>query len=61
MDTPCSQHRTRILQLPGKVAVSLEREMKLHVLHSMECLGLQGSGVSNSTTRAMNPRRLKKV
>ena len=61
MDTPCSQHCTRILKLLGKVAVSLEREMKPHVLHSMEGLGKPGSRVSNNTTRAMNPRRLKKV
>jgi hypothetical protein len=61
MDTPCSQHCTHILKLLGKVAVSLEREMKLQILYSRECLGKLGPRVSNSTTRAMNPRRLKKI
>jgi len=61
MEAPRSQHGTRILKLPGEVAVSLEGEMKLQVLHSVERLDKLGSGVSNSTTRAMNPRRLKKI
>src|SRR5262249_9675302 len=61
MDAPCSQYYARILELSGKVAVSLEREMKLQILYNIECLGKLDSSVSDITTRAINPRRLKKI
>jgi len=61
MEAPRSQYGTRLLKLPGNVAVSLEGEMKLHILYNIECLGKLDSSVSDITTRAINPRRLKKV
>jgi hypothetical protein len=61
MEAPHSQHGTHILKFPGNVAVNLEGEMRLQILYNIECLGKLDSSVSDITTRAINPRRLKKV